>query len=303
MPTDLELLEEYEGGASYRDIAARRSLNVDSVRGRIYRARQGWSVPPSIATALTALGEPLYLTLDSVMITGDWQIPTTDCDMVALMIEIARRYMKRPRHLIIAGDFINADAFSGYEPTHDTLGFSDEIDAARALLHTLLGVFDHVYWSFGNHERRVTKRTKGAITPAHVAAIVTQSPRVTVSHYGHMTVNSCGQVYRVTHPRSYSVNMLKNADALAQKYQQHIICHHEHHLAVGMDRYARYVVVNNGGLFARRAMGYAVLDDAPTAAMSPGFTLLKNGVPYLLGMTPFTDWDHWLPERTRARAM
>lgn len=301
MPTDHELLAEHEKGLTYREIADAHKLNVDSVRGRVYRARQGWSVPPSITQAQTALGEPLHLTLDSVMITGDWQIPTTDCDMVALMIETAKRHMKRPRHLIIAGDFINADAFSGYEPTHDTLGFADEIDAARALLHTLLGVFDHIYWTFGNHERRVTKKTKGALTAAHVAAIVTQSPRVTVSHWSHVTVASGGQVYRITHPRNYSVNVLKTPDALAQKYQQHIVCHHEHHVGIGMDRYGRYVIVANGGMFARDTMGYALLDDNTSPRMSPGFTLLKRGTPYLLGMTPLTDWDHWLPERTRGK--
>jgi hypothetical protein len=297
--TDLQLLEQWEGGLSYREIASAHGLNADSVRGRVYRAKQGWTVPPSIAEALTALGEPLHLTLDSVMVTGDWQIPTTDCDMVALMLEIARRYMKRPRHLIIAGDFINADAFSGYEPTHDILGFSEEVDAARALLHTLLGTFDHIYWSFGNHERRVTKRSKGALTAAHVAAIITHSPRVTVSPWSHITVNSSGEVYRVTHPRNYSVNALKTGDALAQKFQSHIIGHHEHHVGKGHDRFKRYVVVNNGGMFAAQAMGYALLDDSTMPNMQPGFTLLADGVAEVFTYGAFTNWARWLPDRPR----
>jgi len=30
--------------------------------------------------------------------------------------------------------------------------------------------------------------------------------------------------------------------------------------------------------------------------MKPGFTMLKNGTPYLFGREPFTDWRRWLPE-------
>lgn len=297
MPTDLELLAEVKAGATPREIALRYGFNENSVRGRVWRARQGWSEPQTIAEQRTRLGAPLHIDADSVMVTGDWQIPTTDCDMVALMLAVAKRYMKKPRRLIIAGDFLNADAFTGYDPIYDEIGFTDEIDAARALMHTLLIVFEIIYWSWGNHERRATKKTRGALTAQHVAALVTHSPRVIVSHWSHMTVNSGGELYRITHPRNYSVNKLVTADVLAQKFQTHIISHHEHHLGKGIDRYGRYVLVNNGGMFARDAMGYAVLDDSKSPAMTPGFTLLRDGVADVFGASPYTNWDAWLPEK------
>lgn len=297
MPSDAQLFEEYSAGASFKALALKYELRHESVRGRIYRERDRWQIPPTIAAQSTRLGEPLHIVADNVMVTGDWQIPTTDCDMVALMLAVAKRHMKRPRTLIIAGDFINADAFTGYDPIYDEVGFSDEIDAARALMHTLLGVFETVYWTWGNHEQRVTKRTHGALTAKHVASIVTHSPRVITSHWSHMTVSSGGQLWRITHPRNYSVNRLTTAGELALKHQCNIISHHEHHLAKGYDRYGRYVIVNNGGFFDQRTMGYVMLTDSKSPNMTSGFTLLRNGIPHLFGAYPFTDWDAWLPDR------
>jgi len=98
------------------------------------------------------------------------------------------------------------------------------------------------------------------------------------------------------------VNQLVVADQLAQKYQMHIIQHHEHHCAMGWDRYGRYVVVNNGGLFRPDVMAYAVMDDSKSPAMKRGFTLLRGGTPYLFSDEPFTDWSAWLPERRAKRA-
>jgi len=100
--------------------------------------------------------------------------------------------------------------------------------------------------------------------------------------------------WRVTHSRNYSVNQLTVADQLALKHQQNVISHHEHHLAKGWDRFGRYVIVNNGGLYDQSKLAYATLDDSKGAAMVPGFTALKDDVPIVFGKFPFTDWREWL---------
>jgi hypothetical protein len=106
--------------------------------------------------------------------------------------------------------------------------------------------------------------------------------------------NPGGIDWRVTHGRQYSRNQGVVASELAAKFQQHIICHHQHHAMQGWDRFGRYVVIDNGGLFDYDQMHYALLDDTSHNTMKQGFTLYRNGVATLLSEHPFTDWSMWL---------
>jgi hypothetical protein len=58
-----------------------------------------------------------------------------------------------------------------------------------------------------------------------------------------------------------------------------------------MDRFDRYYIINNGGLFDQSKMAYVQLKTNTCANMSQGFTMIKNGYPYLFGN--FTDWEKW----------
>jgi hypothetical protein len=250
------------------------------------------------------LSTPWTLDPGHYIVVGDVQLPTTDYGFAALPLAIAEAYIpKRQRNLILAGDLLNADAFSLYESDAELASFNDEIEAARLFMADCLAVFDCVYWIMGNHERRPLKRTRGALKPAHLLALITHDKRVSVSEWGHCTVrNPGGADWRITHGRNYSVNQLTVADQLAQKYQANIISHHEHHLGMGWDRFKRYIVVNNGGLFNPAAMAYAVLDDSKMPNMTPGFSWLKpSGHVQVFGDDPFTDWDNALSIGKRQR--
>lgn len=291
MTTDAELLRAHERGASYKDIAEQYGLSVDSVRGRVWRERNGLSGNDNLYRH--DLGTPWKLDGDYIII-GDVQLPTTDYGFSALPLAIAKRYLRKPRKCIIAGDLLNADAFSDYDADIPTPAFEQEIDSARAFLHDYLSVFDEMYWILGNHERRVGRRTQGALKPAHLLALLTGSPRIKISHWGHCVISTSTGDWRVTHGSNYSVNQLTVADQLAQKYQQHIISHHQHHCAIGFDRYKHFVVVDNGGLFNQPDMSYVVLDDSKMPNMVNGFTMLRGGYPTLFSVSPFTNWSEWL---------
>jgi len=233
--------------------------------------------------------KPVVLHGDCVVI-GDVQLPTTDYEFIQRPLQIAELYLERPRTCIIAGDLINADAFSNYDEDLPT-NFALEIQSAKRFIEDYLTVFDRVVWFMGNHERRVPRKSKGAITPALLKMMLSSDNRLEVSAWGHCVVKTEQGDYRITHARNYSINQLTVADSLAQKYGQHIINHHEHHLAKGWDRYGRYVVVNNGGLFNQEDMTYVVLDDSKNANMKVGFTLIKDGVATIFGKEPFTNWQ------------
>lgn len=297
MPSDKQLYEDHKRyGWTDKVLAERYGLNPDSVRGRISRYRR-----QHVVTRLeNTHGKPWALPPGEYVVTGDYQIDTHDAHFVERMLAVSAQ-LARPRSLIIAGDFINADAFSTYDTDVSLSSFDAEVSAGRAVFAQLLSVFGRVYWLWGNHERRVGKRTRAALQPRHLWALMGADKRVEVSVWGHCVIeNDNGHDWRITHGSEYSVNQLTVADMLAQKYQQNIISHHEHHLAVGWDRFKRYVIVNNGGLFEQADMPYVVLDDSKRPRMQNGFTVLSWGYPQVYGPEPFTNWARVLKPARRA---
>ena len=276
----------------YSTLAAEYGLNVDSVRSRVGRYRRKHDV-----TRLEQQqGKPWLLPPGEYVVTGDYQIDTHSAHFVERMLAVAAG-LPKPRTLIIAGDFINADAFSTYDQEVPLSSFDDEVEAGRAVFAQLLSVFGRVYWLMGNHERRVSRRTRAALQPRHLWALLCADKRVEVSSWGHCVIdNPNGNDWRITHGSDYGVNQLTVADVLAQKYQQNIISHHEHHLAIGWDRFKRYVIINNGGLFEQSNMPYVVLDDSKHANMQNGFTVLSWGYPVVYGPEPFTNWGRVLKQ-------
>lgn len=241
-----------------------------------------------------SLGQPLKLEGDW-MIVGDVHIPFVDYDFANLVSMVAKKQLKKPRRLLIAGDFFNMDTFSTYAHLTRIPEWKDEREAAKGLFDEWLDVFAEIIVLMGNHDRRLQKFTGGAFDETDIISMVISNPkRVIASNFGWCTIDSDGQVYRVTHPKNYSIQTLNVADTLAQKYGSHIISFHEHHLSLGWDRYKRYVVVNGGALVDRDKLAYAVLDDNKAAGMAKGFVMLRRGVPHVFGEEPFTDWEAWV---------
>lgn len=307
-----QLYTENRAGLTYAQLADTYGLTVGQVSGKIYRYKQAndfqvaqfaeryrkkRGITSSADLFNVDLGRPWMFDEPNALIVGDVQIPTSDYDWLALVLAIGEEYLKPPRRLIIAGDLINADAFKTYENDEPEPSWEHEIQAGEAFLSEVLEIYDDVRWFLGNHERRVGKRTKTSITPIMLLRLMTRDPRVSISSWGHCVVrNPFGWDWRVTHARNYSINQLTVADQLAQRYQQNIIQHHEHHLAKGMDRYKRYVIINNGGLFDQQKMAYVMKDDSKSADMMNGFTLLRDGHADLFGPEGYTRWKMWLSE-------
>lgn len=311
MPTDKSLYELSTAGLSHKKIAEQFNLNKDSVRGRISRYARTLQLSYAqlqervvmLEAALEekeresepmhALGTPWRLSGDFI-VAGDVHCETTDKLFIQRPLQIAEAYLEHPRRFLLAGDFLNADAFSTYTAIAPESSFARELSSARRFMDTYLKVFDEIYWILGNHDRRVQKGTKLAIEPADLLRMISGDPRIKVSWWGHAVVETKRGEWRISHGSEYSINQLVVADQFAQKYRQNIILHHQHHLAVGWSRFKDFVVVDNGGLFDETAMAYVNLDDSKKPRMTGGFTMLKNGTPYLFGREPYTDYDFWL---------
>lgn len=292
---NLTLLDEFNAsGMQETDFwrAFYPHLTYAAFHGRLWRAKE--KIEDRAKMFATMNGDLLNLEGDWIIV-GDVQLPTTDYAFAALPAAIAKRHLKRPRQLLIAGDLMNMDAFSAYANEIGMPAFRQEVESARVLIREWRRVFDRIVWLPGNHERRISRMSGGAILMDDLRTII--DTHIETSDYDRATIHTPTGDWLIAHGSNYSVNQLIVADQLAQKYRSHIIGHHQHHCAIGWDRYKHNIVIDNGGLFNDYAMAYCQLNTSKSPVMMRGFTMLKSGYPYMFSEAPFTDWDFWLGKR------
>lgn len=299
----MTLLQEWEEAKLLKikkeDFAKQKGMTLSALASKIYR--QGLKYKGS-AENFSGFDRPeLYdwqlpkewkFEWDDFMVIGDVQLPTTDYDFATLPAMIAKKYLRKSRKLLVVGDFFNMDSWSKYQSVIPLPTWINERDAARNLLTIYSQVFDEIWMLTGNHERRLLEANHGLLDVQDVLTASLPYGKIKATVLDRCTVKTSQGKYTILHGANYSKKALSNADEFAQKYQSHIISHHEHHAAIGMDRWDRYYVVNNGGLFDINKMAYVQLKTTTMASMSNGFTMVKNGYPYLFGK--FTDWSKWL---------
>jgi len=295
------LLKAWEGlrlqGTTQEQHARELGIPYEIYKARFYRAMANRRFEKINRPDLFDWSLPVEWVLDweDFMVVGDVQLPTTDYDFAMLPAYIAAKQLKSPRRLIIAGDLFNFDGFSQYENLIKLPSIEHEFEAARNVIGLWSITFDEIYMVIGNHEERLLKTLQGQVQVQDIMSIVNaQLPigKVKATVRDALRVKTSQGMYLVAHGGSYRKNPLSVANEIAQKEQAHVILHHEHHAAMGMDIYNRYFVVNNGGLFDRDKMAYVMLKTKAMASMSQAFTMVRRGYPYLFGK--WTDWAMWL---------
>lgn len=298
-------------GISPKEAAEALGVNRHTLRGRMSEARRkgamsdvelpkivpftGESALPNTLSEYTA---HLRLAFDSVMIAGDLHAPTFNRSLTARMCEMAARHLRGHKTLLLVGDSWNGDRDSVHAPHGGEMSRSGEFAVVKTVLRHLLGTFDDIYMTPGNHLRKRYLATLGAdVTMAEVVRVITQGDddkRVHLSPYDLMEVTSGGARWVCTHQYQYSKLKLRVADELALKYQANIITFHQHHTAMGRDRFDRYTIVDCGGLHEAAQMGYIGLVPSTRNVPNAGFVFLRDGTAHL--MTPYatmTDWRMW----------
>lgn len=240
------------------------------------------------------LGQPWSLRGDW-MIVGDVHVPSTDWELAALVAEIAKRHLKRPRRLLIAGDLFNMDKFSHYPHISVPPSWLEERASAEKLLSTWLKTFDELRWFVGNHERRLQRLMVEVLETTDLLSVIIANPdKAKFSNFSYCYIDSGGEEYLVVHPRNYSRNQLTVARMLSEKTGRHVISFHEHHASMGWDHSGKLLIINGGSLINPAQVAYMSLDLSTVPVSKPGFVMLRGGVPTLFGPPPMTDWGSWL---------
>lgn len=230
------------------------------------------------------------------IVTGDFQLPTTDYEMAERVLVVGRALGIKT--LLIVGDWVNMDAFSKYDHIVPPIPFATEVQVSVRLMERYARWFDDIWLALGNHEHRLLKLMKGDVSGSMLGRLLSAvGDKLHITPYSHIIIHSGGQTWRATHQVNYSKIKGRVGDELAQKYQMNILTHHQHHAAKLMDRYGRYVIIDNGGLFDADKMAYVKLRDSTSVGMTKGFTVLLRGTGHLLTPYPaFTDFDLWLSQ-------
>lgn len=252
----MNLLQEWEEAKLLKvkkeDFAKQKGMSLPALSSKIYRQSlkykgnanfEGFDRPELYDWQLPQEWEFEW---DDFMVVGDIQLPTTDYDFAMLPALIAKKHLRKPRRLILAGDVYNMDAWSKYASIIPTPSWEQERESARNLLTIYAQTFDEMWMISGNHERRILEKLDGQYDINDVLAASIPSGKVKATALDRCRVKTSNGVYTVLHGDNYSKKSLNNADEFAQKFQTHIISHHEHHAAIGMDRFDRYYILNNG---------------------------------------------------------
>lgn len=245
-------------------------------------------------------GEP-HVSGDCV-VAGDFQLPTTDFQFAGVLRDVAEA--AGIKTLLIVGDWVNVDAFSRFEHIVPPISFETEVRASVELMAHYAEWFDTIWLALGNHEHRLLKIMGGDIDNSMLGRLLsTAGGKLHVTPYSQIVIHSGGQTWRATHQANYSKIKGRVGDDLAQKFQCNIVVHHQHHAGKIMDRYGRYVIIDNGGLHDSSKMAYVSLRDSTSPSMTKGFTVIQNGVGELVTPYPaFTDITRWLKPAQMARA-
>lgn len=201
--------------------------------------------------------EPVRVALDEgVMIAADWHIPLYDKEWVNKMLDDA--YKNDIRKLVLAGDLMNFDSLSNYDPKQVTAGLQLELSEGRKISVMLDQLFDEVVYIWGNHDIRFARSLGHKIGFADSMKVVLPN----VKHFNFSNLDHCyidvqsDLPWYVCHPRSYSATPLTAAIKLANKYNANVVTAHSHHLAKGYGTDGVKKVVESGGLFDASKTAY-----------------------------------------------
>jgi hypothetical protein len=187
------------------------------------------------------------------------------------------------------------DAFSFFAQVIVPPTWKHELLAGKVIIEHWLSFFDEIIMLPGNHERRLPRMLDGNSSMEELRDTLTHNKRVKTTEHGHVILRSGGREFRVTHGRNYSVNQLWVANDLAQKFNQHIVSGHQHHGAIGMDRYKRFMLVDIPALVDQKKLAYVSLYDNKSPNMACGFAVIRNGEPMLF-CEGVTVWENHIKE-------
>ncbi len=284
--------EMYPAG-DLREIAARltgetsRTWVVKDVHAVAYRLGLRRLVDQRMfPPALGRIRTPKTVSASRMVICSDIHVPFHDRDLLADMLRVARR--DQCDTIIIAGDLVDAAAFSRWDRETPVLDWEKEVDAANSILYEIALTFEHVHILPGNHSYRVLKQTMGQMTWGNVMAgweimdVLPETSRPQVQDIPVLFLDTWGLV---CHPDNYSRVPGNVAAALAAVHQRSVFAGHEHAMSLRLDVSGKHLCVGLGCMLRPEMVDYKTMHVTTHPAWTAGFWTVidREPRPYVKG--------------------
>jgi UDP-2,3-diacylglucosamine pyrophosphatase LpxH len=228
----------------------------------------------------------LLLTDTRIAIASDVHIPYHDEKLVARFLDECASH--KIDAIVWLGDLLDMHTFSSWGRTDQTTQYKREIKMARTLIEMAAGVVPVQYWSRGNHEQRLFRKTDGQLDMEQLAGSIgltwmLESGQLIVSDNPTLDADPdpfFGKPrWMLTHPAVYGSQPLVVPGKLAGRYEQNILSAHAHHWGMGVDPTGKYTVIETGGLFEPKYHEYVQYNVTTHRAWTKGFWFLIDGHP------------------------
>lgn len=195
------------------------------------------------------------------------------------LLDLALTLPKAKQQAII--DLIsNSDNLDGKD-------FSAEMGHARRTLKALDECFDSFVWVLGNHEGRLLRAINSPVNPSELLNLMKlEEGKWIIAPYYYAILNSGGQTFRVTHPKSAANGA---ARGLAVQFHQNIIMGHSHKVFQDFDPSGDFIAWQIGHMVDETRLAYASQRDAGRDSHKLGAVIVRGGFPWLLHSG--TDWE------------
>jgi len=305
-------------GIGHEELSKRLEISYEELKQRIAHVRekeyyskfleenQGDLYKPELFKV--NVYKPLEFQLNNFIAVCDVHVPCTDYDFAMLPAAVAKKNLPEgERILFVHGDVFNQDVFGKWPKVVQAPTWQQEREAAANLFAIWAKTFDKIIVTPGNHDYRILTKLEGQSSFAGILwdmigeqdqdlnqmfGSLFSTGKLVTSAVDYVFVETRKGRYIIEHGKEYSINPLTVANEDAQKYQSHVIRGHEHHVGLTMDKFNRYWIINNGGLFDKDKFAYVSLQASKRPVMKKGFTMVKSGYPTLFGQ--WTDWREWI---------
>jgi len=165
--------------------------------------------------------------------------------------------------------------------------FLEAAPSIKALLY-----FKKNWLMRGNHEYRVSRYTNSLIQARHLYKIFGKEKWNADFIYSDYDKLNIGKKWLLLHPKSYSQVSTSVGKKMAEKFHRFVINTHGHLVGMAYDRSGKFMVIDLGGMFDIRKIGYINLQTTTHPTWKNGFGMLYNG--HFYHFTEETDWNYWL---------
>lgn len=165
-------------------------------------------------------------------------------------------------------------------------GLSDELSEARKVFKSFTN-FDEILVAIGNHDDRYLRALDKALSPRELLVQMERSgdERWKIAPYYYTMLETVNGTFRITHPRGSGRT---TAQDLCAQFHCHVIMGHSHRWAVNRDVSGDYWAIQTGHCVDENRLAYVMQRDAKRDAHCLGATIVRDGVPWVLG-----EWSPW----------